>query len=188
MSDLQVVYDPTLEMGAIIDLDTNMGWGPVCPGPRGGELLQAFVDGMPFDLSILEPEQARDIFLSVFRQDAAESIEAPAAPAGSAVEPNNDPVATAAALGTAGPVEATGTVPVAQPADTDMAADTSQTDQVTMPDPTPPPSTEGGSTAPSPTATTPAQANCLVCNANGQGSTNPGCVVCGGTGKVGATA
>lgn len=186
MSDLQVIYDPSLEIGAIIDLDTNMGWGPMCPGPRGGELLQAFVDGMPFDLAVLQPEQARDIFMSVFRQDAADSIQAPAAPAGSAVEPDNDPVATAAASGAAIPVEEVSSTPPEQPADTDMAADASEADTVTS-DPTTP---DIGTVTPPPVAaSTPgvaAQANCLVCNANGQGSTNPACVVCGGTGKVAA--
>lgn len=184
MSDLQVIYDPTLEIGAIIDLDTNMGWGPMCPGPKGGELLQAFVDGMPFDLSILQPEQARDIFLSVFRQDAADSITAASAPAGNAVEPTSDPVATAAASGAAAPVEETSSVPAAQPADTDMAADTSQTDQVTT-DPIMPgivADTPKVERTPSSTGTT--MTNCLVCNATGTGSTNPACPVCGGTGKV----
>lgn len=187
MSDLQVVYDPTLELGAIVDLDTNMGWGPMCPGPRGAELLQAFVDGMPFDVTILSPEQARDIFMSVFRQDAAESITAPAAPAGNPVEPDNDPVATAAASGTPGPVEAASSAPAAQSADTDMAADAGTAGAVTV-DPTPEVQlsasvTPGIESQPASTPT----ANCLVCNANGQGSTNPACVVCGGTGKVAAT-
>lgn len=184
MSDLQVIYDPSLEIGAIIDLDTNMGWGPMCPGPRGGELLQAFVDGMPFDLAVLQPEQARDIFLSVFRDDAAAAIQDAPATAEPAVVADNDPVATAAAQGSAEPVEEAGAVPVAQPADTDMAADTGQADAVTT-NPTNtasegaviPPTPAGGSDS-APTA------NCLVCNANGQGSTNPGCVVCGGTGLV----
>lgn len=184
MTDLQVVYDPTLELGAIVDLDTNMGWGPMCPGPRGAELLQAFVDGMPFDVTILSPEQARDIFLSVFRQDAAESIQAPAAPAGGSVEPDNDPVATAAASGTPGPMEATGSAPAPQPADTDLAADTSQTDTVTA-DPTQVvPTIPAAISTEAPNGVTSTQANCLVCNANGQGSTNPACPVCGGTGKV----
>lgn len=186
MSDLQVIYDPSLEIGAIIDLDTNMGWGPMCPGPRGGELLQAFVDGMPFDLAILQPEQARDIFMSVFRQDAADSIQTPAAPAGSAVEPPADPVATAAASGAAQPVEEVSSTPPEQSADTDMAADASQTDTVTSPDPIPPASTDTSPVDAGSTVTPPTQANCLVCNANGQGSTNPACVVCGGTGKVAA--
>lgn len=184
MSDLQVVYDPNLEIGAIIDLDTNMGWGPICPGPKGGELLQAFVDGMPFDLAILQPEQARDIFLSVFRDDAAAAIQDAAPAAGDTVGQANDPVATAAASGTAEPVDETSTVPPEQPSDADMAADTGQTDTVTTADPLGssaiqgvPPEIEQ--------ATQPArQGNCLVCNANGQGSTNPACVVCGGTGKV----
>lgn len=184
MSDLQVIYDPSLEIGAIIDLDTNMGWGPMCPGPRGGELLQAYVDGMPFDLAILRPEQARDIFLSVFRQDAADSITDATPAAGNPVEPDNDPVATAAASGAAEPVAETSTVPPAQPADADMAADTGQTDTVT--DPTTPVTTPDTTTVGQPTATdtVTATANCLVCNANGQGSTNPACVVCGGTGHV----
>lgn len=188
MSDLQVIYDPSLEIGAIIDLDTNMGWGPMCPGPRGGELLQAFVDGMPFDLSILQPEQARDIFLSVFRDDAAAAIQTPAAPAGNAVEPTSDPVATAAAQGAAVPVEDAGTVPPEQSADADMAADTSQTDQVTT-DPTMPgivADTPKVERTPSSTGTT--MTNCLVCNATGTGSINPACPVCGGTGKVAAQA
>lgn len=184
MSDLQVIYDPSLEIGAIIDLDTNMGWGPICPGPRGGELLQAYVDGMPFDLAILTEEQARDIFLSVFRDDAAAAITDATPAADNPVVADNDPVAAAAASGSAEPVEDAGTVPVAQSADADMAADTSQTDTVTT-DPTQPVTPTVGQTAsPNPTVTTPAEGNCLLCNANGQGSTNPGCLVCHGTGKV----
>lgn len=188
MSDLQVIYDPTLEIAAIVDLDTNMGWGPMCPGPKAADLLQAYVDGMPFDLAILTPEQARDIFLSVFREQAAGDIAAAAAPAGSAVEPSSDPVADAAASGAAGPVEETGSVPPEQPADADMAADTGETDQVTVPDPIPPASTGTPTTGVGSTTTPQQQVNCLVCNADGQGSTNPACVVCGGTGKVAAPA
>lgn len=184
MADLTVIYDPTLEIGAIIDLDTNMGWGPMCPGPQGGNLLQAFVDGMPFDLTILSPEQARDIFMSVFRDDAAAAIQ-DAPPAGdSPVVPDNDPVATAAASGAAEPVAETGPVVPVAPNDADMEADTSQTGAVTEPANPSGVQLNTPDMAANAAPVSAGTANCLLCNANGQGSTNPGCLVCHGTGKV----
>lgn len=184
MADLQVIYDPNLEIGAIIDLDTNLGWGPMCPGPTGGELLQAFVDGMPFDLAILTPEQARDIFLSVFRNDATAAIEAKTTGDSPPMVESGDTTAVDTALATAEAVASAGAPPDPQPADTDMAADTSQTDTVTV-DPTVAPSNlpdAAATVAPSNADTV--QANCLICNPQGTGSNNPACPVCGGTGHV----
>ena len=186
MSDLTVIHDPNLEIAAIVDMDTNQGWGPICVGPQSAELLQAFVDGMPFDITMLTPEQATNIFVAAFHDTVAESVQDAPAPVGSAVEQTSDPVADAAASGNTGPVDTTSAANPVAPSDADMEANTGQTNQVT-PDPTAGTAqvTEqpnAGVTA----ASDSAAANCLVCNANGQGSTNPSCVVCGGTGKVAA--
>jgi hypothetical protein len=184
MPDLNVVYDDKLQIGAIVDLDTNMGWGPICPGPDGGNLLQAFIDGMPFDLTILSSEQARDIFLSVFREDAERSIASQTANDPDTLVAPHDPVATASAFGDSTIVEEASSAPPPAPADSDAGATGSemtaaQTDPtVTVPysqpivaDPVVP-------------VSAPTVSNCLLCNSDGTGSKNPGCVMCGGTGKV----
>jgi hypothetical protein len=184
VSDLQVVYDPSLQVGGIVDLDTNMGWGPICPGPEGGALLQSFIDGMPFDITMLTSEQARDIFMSVFREQAAESLAAQ----GQDTPPNMDTAPDTGpdehALAAAEAVASAGAPPAPAPADTDMAANESTPGEVT-PDPTatgsPSDTPPDGSPAPPVTTTT---TNCLVCNAEGTGSTNPSCLVCGGSGKI----
>lgn len=187
MSDLQVIYDPALQIGAIVDLDTNLGFGPICPGPDGGNLLQAFVDGMPFDVGILTAEQARDIFLSVFREDAQKSIEAQGqTDTGTVVTPDGA-TANAEALAAREAMETAGAPPEPAPADADMEADQSQTDQVNT-GPTVPGIASDTSQVGSPVpVVTPSMTNCLVCNASGAGSSNPACVVCGGTGKVPVT-
>lgn len=184
MSDLTVIFDKDLEIGAIVDLDTNQGWGPICVGPQGGELLAAFVAGMPFDMTMLTPEQAKSIFMSVFQDQAAASAQAAGQTPTGPVESAGDPTANEQAQATAEAVAAAGEPPAPAPADTDMAADQSETDQVT-PDPTivqssQPDVAENVAPPSAPTATT----NCLVCNADGTGSNNPQCPVCNGTGKV----
>lgn len=184
MADLQVVYDPTIEVAAIVDLDRNMSWGPMCPGPQGGSLLQAFIDGMPFDITILSSEQARDIFLQVFQEDAAKSAAAATSGDSSPVEPAGTVTSSDTALATADAVANAGAPPAPAPADADMAADQSQT--ATVSDPPTQAATESatlpvGETVPEGGTTT---TNCLVCNPQGTGSNNPACVVCGGTGQV----
>lgn len=184
MSDLQVIYDPSLEIGAIVDLDTNLGFGPICPGPEGGNLLQAFVDGMPFDVGILSSEQAREIFLSVFRDDAAASLAAKAnADNTSLVNVGNDD-ATETALATADAMASNGAPPPVAPSDTDMATHESETHSLTDTATGQGDTTNGTPPAPVATPTDDGTSNCMVCNPNGTGSNNAGCVVCGGSGKV----
>lgn len=187
MPDLQVLYDPNLQVAAIVDLDTNMGWGPMCPGPQGAELLQSFIDGMPFDITILTQEQARDIFLSVFREQATEAITSPGATVDSSLESPVDPVATDSALATATAVASAGAPPPEQSSDTDMAADTGEAAAVTT-DPTVARTINVGQ--PNTGQASDADAvgpNCALCNFSGTGSNNPQCPACHGTGHLAVT-
>lgn len=184
MPDLQVVYDPSIQVGAIVDLDTNMGWGPICPGPEGGSLLQSFIDGMPFDITILSSEQARDIFMSVFQDQAAESIAAEGTAPAANVDAGPDTGAIDAAQATAEAVANAGAPPEPGPHDTDMEAAQGTPDTVSD-DPTigaPAPITD--TSAATADASTQSATLCLVCNPNGTGSTNPSCLVCGGKGII----
>lgn len=184
MADLQVIFDPSLELAAIVDLDTNLGFGPICPGPNGGSLLQAFIDGMPFDVGILTPEQAREIFLSVFRDDVAASVTASAGTDSPPVESAGSAKSVDEARATAEAVAAGGEPPAPAPHDADMETNTGETVAVDIVA-GPPASTNHDITA-GLADTTPADttSNCMLCNPNGTGSTNPGCIVCGGSGKV----
>lgn len=184
MSDLQVIYDSSLELAAIVDLDTNLGFGPICPGPNGGQLLQAFIDGMPFDVGILSAEQARDIFLSVFREDVAASVSAAADPATPPLEPSGSASATEQALATADAVASAGAPPPPAPHDADMEADASETAQVTVPGIEQPSGNHDMLAGVADAAASDGTSNCMVCNPQGTGSNNAACVVCGGSGKV----
>lgn len=184
MSDLQVVYDPSTQVGAIVDLDTNQGWGPICPGPEGGELLQSFIDGMPFDITILTSQQATDIFMSVFREQAAASIAAQGQDTTENVDAGANPPTDEQALATAEAVATGDPAPEPAPHDADVAANTSQEAAVAAVDPTQStePDTQAvGQIVPEVTTTT---TNCLVCNSDGTGSKDPACPVCKGTGQV----
>ena len=184
MSDLQVVYDPSIQVAGIVDLDTNMGWGPICPGPQGGELLQSFIDGMPCDITMLTSEQARDVFMSVFREQAAESLAAQGQDSQPHVDTEPDTGTNDSALATAEAVASAGSPPEPAPHDADMETNQGETDQVTTdptPPATPPVTPTGGATVPKVVSTT---SNCLVCNSDGNGSNNPSCLVCGGSGKI----
>jgi hypothetical protein len=64
MADIEVIFDPVKEMATIVNLDTRAGWGPAMIGPDAGTILQAFVDSMPFDVTVLHDYQAVVAFTS----------------------------------------------------------------------------------------------------------------------------
>lgn len=162
MAELMVIYDPELNVAAIVNIDEQCGWGPAMPGNNCQAILEQFVHGTPFDVSVLEPEDATRLFLSFLAATGAIDDGTPGTTEPLAQAPTPAiPDADAAALAEREAHNATD-VPQAQPADTDMEAHPSAPDQVMR---------------------------CVNCN--GAGTINFGddmpaqqCNMCKGTGKI----
>ncbi len=123
MADIEVIYDPQKEFAAIVNLDTRSGWGPAFIGPNAGNVLQLWVDAMPFDVTILSDDAATAVFTGWLEEMAGSPTQEAPTPPESPVEPvGGDPVGEdALAQWTAenlpdGP-------PEPAPADTDVEAD-----------------------------------------------------------------
>lgn len=160
--DLIVIYDPELQMAALVNTAERIGWGPAMVGPQAGAILNAFVDTTPFDLTLLAGYEAKKAFDS-FLQSAG--LDAP--PEETSVV--NDPVEQAATESMANgnalaEYEAAGSsdIPAEQPADTD-----------TQPEP-------------EPQETTTPQGQVIDCpNCNGTGQADGAqCGMCQGNGKL----
>lgn len=179
--DLQVIYDETLEIAAIIDLESRQAWGPAAIGQGAGQLLEAYVQSLPFDPSILTPDQAVEGFTDWFQRvgeyaDASTSTVSP-----SPVDSGTGTSVDTGALAVAEAGSAAGSPPPPAPADTDSTAtaDTSAAQVTTAPAVTPP-----AAVAP---ATLPATAGtqyiaCPSCSVTG--TVDPACPICHGTNQM----
>lgn len=125
MADLEVIYDPNKELACIVHVDSRMGWGPAMIGPQAGNLLQAFLDTTPFDVSELDSYAATAAFTS-FLERAGIKITPETTPDNqgsmdyttTAAMDNGNALAEAEAV-------ASSDVPAPQPADTDTPPDQS---------------------------------------------------------------
>lgn len=126
MADIEVIFDPVKEYAAIVNIDTRRSWGPAMVGPQAGNILQTWVDTMPFDVTYLHEAEATTVFL-IWLEDVVKGAteEAPTAPVGP-VEPLDGDGLVQAAQAEDEAVAAGGQPPDAGPADTDMAPDASQ--------------------------------------------------------------
>lgn len=130
MTELVVVFDPAQEMAAIVNVDEQCAWGPAMIGPNAGDILRAFLDTVPFDVTVMSAMTAQEAFSSFLLQAG---LLADAA----ATEGDNSPVVEqgdasldyGAARAEAEAVNATSTPPP-QPADTDMDVNASPTHQM----------------------------------------------------------
>jgi hypothetical protein len=163
-----VIFDPVQELAAIINIDDRIGWGPTMIGPQAGELLSAFVDGLPFDISEVGSFQARDFFESWFQrlEGIAETTpEAAGSPVGdmanAGLDGRTDSALASMEAGRDDP-------PPAQPADTDMGANPGET----PPEVTATPAFVQASPAAQ-------EIDCPACN----GTPKADCPVCHGSGK-----
>ena len=162
MAELQVIYDPNLELAAIVNVDERMGWGPAMIGPQAGNILQAFIDTCPFDVSEMDAYTAARTFASFLDNAGLAAPDTTPTPETGTVDTSADTgVDTANALAEAEATNA-GDVPAEQPADTDTPQDTS---------------------------TAPTVINCPNCNGSGSiqfgdGEAPQTCGMCGGRGKV----
>lgn len=123
MATIEVIYDPVKEYGAIINTDTGMAWGPAMNGPVAGELLQGWVDAMPFDVTILDQETAGRVFGDFLEELVKGAEQVPSTAPTSAVEPPSADGLGHDALAQAEASAAGGEPPEPQPADTDPEAD-----------------------------------------------------------------
>jgi hypothetical protein len=123
MADIEVIYDSAKEFAAIVNIDTRAGWGPAFVGPNAGQVLQLWVDAMPFDPTLLNQDAAVAIFQDWLQQMAAIPPEPAATPPDSPLGPPNGAGVDEAALATAVAAASGAEPPDPQPADTDVEAD-----------------------------------------------------------------
>lgn len=166
MAELEVIYDPDMQIAAVVNVDEQCGWGPAMIGPNAKQLLTLFIDTVPFDVSQLASSEATAAFKSFLEQANLAGGATTAAGGNVAAKPDgNPPVDEAAALAQREAANS-GDVSPPAPADTDTP-------------------TEGEST----------QAVITCPNCNGTTTTNDGpegtavpCGFCKGLGHVKATA
>lgn len=183
-TDLEVIFDADKEVAAIVRMDTRQGWGPSMVGEQAKIILEAFVEGMPFDITLFSSQAASNAFDSWFQQVYGKAVEA-------ASEPDTGAVDQSAGGGVAQKTTAgvehgapSDEPPAPGPADADMEANASQTDTVTGIGPSDPPAPLADVPTEESLAPEAQLDNCMLCNANGMGSNDPNCPVCGGSGKV----
>lgn len=130
MAELEVIYDPAKELACIVNVDERMGWGPAMIGPNAGQILQAFIDTAPFDLTLLGSFDAQRAFTS-FLERAGLAAPAPETESDTppVVETGNGSVDYGNAAAEAEATAAT-SVPDPAPADTDAEAGESTTPTV----------------------------------------------------------
>lgn len=184
MADLVAIFDPELELGAIIDTDNMRAIGPVGGGPNARAELTQFIERMPEAVFTLSPAKLVEAWMQFwtdnFRALYAEENDGASPPV---VEPltNND---DAARLAEHEARAAGDSPPPPAPADADMEIDTSAADSV-----------DGGGAetkaVPPPPAedVAPYEGPCFACDGTG---TVPGgtggdavqCNLCKGTGRI----
>lgn len=122
MANLEVIYDPAKEIGAVVNLDNGTPLGPVMIGPAAGDILQAWLDATPFDVAGLDAFTAQSAFLSFLERNAPpDEVASDASDNGQVVAQPGVTADDAVALADREAVHASD-VPDAQPADTDSEA------------------------------------------------------------------
>ena len=181
--DPVVIYDPTLELAAIVNLDDLTAWGPIYKGPDAQDILQGFIDAAPFDVTILDTDTAKALFWSLGQAGTgATSPESGQTQAG-AVDNGTGGLAADERLAEQAARDA-GTVPDVQPHDTDTeqgppnpsGVEVGQTQGVAQ-------VTHYEQPAPGPVKVS-EPINCGLCNADGNQTPDPTCIACGGSGKL----
>lgn len=130
MTSLVVIYDSDRELAAIVDTDGRCGWGPAMIGPNAGEILNGWIESMPFDVGMLPPDVARLVFQEWIDGLVAAATETAAPSPDSPLEPPVDQGVAWTAEDEPGPAYESAEPPGPQPADTDMEADASPPPQV----------------------------------------------------------
>lgn len=188
MADSVVIYDPTLEIAAIVDLDTKCGFGPAFIGEGSREILEGFLESIPYDVSTIDSAKLRDWFEQFAGARFHGESEPTPAPGSSAVVGNSPGELADAARATMEAAAGGGDPPPPQPADTDAGATPGEASTVT--EPTTPPAESG---SPPPAEADPYTGPCFACNGTGrvptgtEGVTAP-CNLCKSTGHLPAPA
>lgn len=123
MVTLVVVFDADKEMAAIVDTDSRMGWGPAMVGPAAGEILQGFIESMPFDVGVVGSAVAAHIFQQWIDGLTATAAQAAPTSPDSPLESPGNPTVDQTPPDRTGPADGGSEPPESGPADTDMEAD-----------------------------------------------------------------
>jgi hypothetical protein len=153
-------------------------------GPQAGEILQAFIDGLPFDISELPSETCHAFFASWFQRVAGEILD-DALPGDDVASVRVGDQEMADAARAAFEASHAGDPPPGlQSADTDMAAAAGHVGPVTASPSGNPYELSFRASAPASGPDAPSLAgqviDCPMCN----GTANPSCVLCHGTLKL----
>lgn len=188
MAELVVTYDPKLEIASIVDTDNRVGFGPAMIGPNAQALLEGFLESIPYDVTEVSSYLLRDWFEAYAASFPTTTDEEVSEVAAGVVERQRSASVDEAALADHEATYGGPSYPDPQPADTDMEANESATDQVTATatttDDTPAPIVKGGGQYNGP---------CFACNGSGSvpGAEEGSLVVCNlcqGTGHLPVTA
>jgi len=182
MADLVVIYDPVLEMGAIVDVDEQASWGPAMVGPQAADILQAFLDSVPFDMTTMPTMFVTDAFRSFLDRIVAAAPQTQAPPDSDAVVQQANPGMADGTVVTTAQGAPTDEPPAPAPHDTDASVEThaGETDQVMQP---------GAAYSPAGAIEPPQYQQCVLCDglgvvSQGEGQAPQPCGMCGGKGKV----
>lgn len=122
MANLVVVYDADKEMAAIVDTDERRSWGPAMVGPDAGDMLQTWIERMPFDVTILDERVAAQLFTEWLADMVKGATETPPTADPGPLEPLGSGSLDEAPRAEHEAAEAGDGPPEPQPADTDPEA------------------------------------------------------------------
>lgn len=184
MADYVVIYDPQLQLSALVDMEALRGVGPVSPGPDAKAQLEAFVASMPDAvLGNLTSYNLVDAYKEYWQRHFGNAA-AQAAPVADTVESSGGAGSDATASATMEAIATAASPPPVQPFDTDMDADAGAATDVTTPAPAAavPPAVVAGTAAPY-------VGPCFACGGSGtipgaEGEVPQICTACHGTGKL----
>lgn len=129
MGELVVIFDRDKEVAALVDMEDRIGRGPAMIGPSAGDMLEAFLQTIPYDLTGVSSYELRRWFEQFAGPPAAPTPPPAAETPAHAVDGGTDTDVADAELAERESVEATSTPPP-QPADADTPEPAPQTASV----------------------------------------------------------
>lgn len=184
MAELVVIYDPALELAAIINTDERVSWGPAMIGPEAPVILQSFIDTTPFDVSMLDTYTAAQMFADFLDKLVEARAAPPADPPASSVVSGGHMELDSFGVPTTAHGAPTDQPPAPQPLDTDPGVEANES-------PASAPIVHAGlpTGAGSPPVPQTVLQQCAVCEGTGtvqmgEGEPAAQCGLCGGSGQV----
>lgn len=122
MADRVVIYDPDLQLGAVIDTDGMRALGPVGGGPNAKGELSQFIGLMPDTVWNLSTYDLAKAYMEFWSENFASLYDTPESSAPSPVEQPANPPSAPERQATAEATATAASPPPLAPADTDPEA------------------------------------------------------------------